>query len=158
MKANYVSFSAVIFLAASLSLAGQTKPPDSTIQNPTAFKLGQVWTMGDGVVVTVLAIEDVRKFGRVVHVRLDNVPWQSCGDFHLKRTIEHIAVTEKMLANSGLALSKENADLPQSSIEAYRKWQGQKKHEIVKAPLPILIQAQGSAPGPMICNFVPSQT
>lgn len=155
MKANCFSFSAAILLAASLLLAGQSKPPESTIQNPTAFRLGQVWTMDEGVIVTILAIH---KLGRVVHVRLDNVPWQSCGDFHLNRTIEHIAVTEKMLANSGLALSKENADLPQSSIEAYRKWQGQKKHEIVKAPLPILIQAQGAAPGPIICNFVPSQT
>jgi hypothetical protein len=85
------------------------------------YKLGQIWTMDRGITLTILAIEDVGKVGKVVHVRVDKIPWQSCGDIHLTRTIEHVAVTEKMMQMSGLVLSKENVGLPQSSIEAFRK-------------------------------------
>jgi hypothetical protein len=157
MKATRVPLSLVVLIAVSLSTAGQSKT-DGTPPKPIVFKLGQVWTMDQGITVTILAVEDIHKVGKVVHVRLDNIPWQSCGNFHLTRAIEHIAVTEQMLVNSGLVSSKQNVSLPQSSIEAYRKWQGQKKHEIVKAPLPVLIREQGTAPGPMICNMLPGQT
>jgi hypothetical protein len=159
MKAIRFSLSVAILaipILASLSLRAQSQPTGTMPKTPD-FKLGQVWTMNQAVTVTILAIEEVHKIGKVVHVRVDNIPWQSCGDFHLTRTIEHIAVTEKMLVKSGLVLSKENTDLPPSSIEAYREWQGQKKHEIAKAPLPTLLQAQGFEP-PMICNILPSQT
>jgi hypothetical protein len=53
-------------------------------------------------------------------------------------------------------MSKDAVDLPESSIDAYRKWQGQKKHEITKVPLQKAILED--VPGPMICNLLPSQT
>jgi hypothetical protein len=114
--------------------------------------------MSDGITLTIVAIDDIRKVGPVVHVRIDNIPWQSCGGVRLTRTIEHVAVAEKMLKDSGLALSKENVLLPRSSIEAYERWQSQKKHEVAKIPLPIVIRTQGYVPLPMICNFAPNQT
>jgi hypothetical protein len=134
--------------------------PDTTVQKTTDYKLGQVWTMGQGITVTILAIEDVRKVGRVVHVSVDKIPWQSCGDIHLTRTIEHVAMTEKMMQESGLVLSEENVSLPPSAIEALREWQKQKqkKREIWKASLPALIQAQGYVPGPMSCDSFPKPT
>jgi|SRR5215469_1369512 len=156
MKATFVSVLALL-LATSPQLKAQSQP-DGTIPKTIAYRLGQEWTMDQGVTVTILAIENVKKVGRVVHVRIDNIPWQSCGNFHLTRTVEHLALTEKMMLKSGLVFSKENVTLPQSSIEAYRKWQGQKKHEIAKAPLPAVIQAQGYFQSPMICNILPSQT
>jgi hypothetical protein len=76
---------------------------------------------------------------------------------HLSRAIEHLAVTEKELRKSQLALSKDNVDLPESSIYAYRRWEERKKHEIVKVPIQKAILTEGNLPGPMICNFVPSQ-
>jgi hypothetical protein len=157
MRTNVAPLLGALLLAASSGVTAQNQP-DGTNAKPMDYKLGQVWTMNGGITATVLAIEDVRKVGRVIHIRVDNIPWQSCGNVHLTRTIEHMAVTEKMMLKSNLVLSKENVDLPQSSIEAYRKWQGEKKHEIAKAPLPAVIQAQGYVPGPGICNVFPSQT
>lgn len=155
MKGNCALLSAATLVVTSLLLTAQSKP-DHTIQKMPAFKLGQVWTVDQGITVTILAIDEDRKAGKVIHVRVDNIPWGTCGKFHLTRAIEHIAVTEKMLVSSGLVLSKENVDLPPSSIEAYRTWQAQKKREIAKTPLLRLIQAQ--SPGPMICDFLPNQT
>jgi hypothetical protein len=151
MKANPLPLIGLLLLAANFGLKGQSRP-DGTIQKTMDYKLGQVWTMDQGITVTILAIEDVGKVGKVVHVRVDKIPWQSCGDIHLTRMIDHVAVTKKMMLTSGLVLSKENVDLPQSSIEAVRQWQGQKKREIWKAPLPALIQAQGYVAGPISCD------
>src|ERR1700733_4154287 len=91
--------------------------------------------MNRGITGTVLAIEDGHRVGMVVHVRVDKIPFQSCGNVHLTRAIEHLAVTEKMMLKSGLVLSQDNIELPESSIDAYRKWEKQKKHEIAKVPL-----------------------
>jgi hypothetical protein len=110
--------------------------------------------MNEGITATILAIEDVRKVGKVIHVRVDKIPWQSCGTIHLTRTIEHIALTEKMMLKSDLILSKENVVLPQSSIDAYRRWQAEKKHQIAKVPLPVVIQTQDFVSGPGICDPV----
>jgi hypothetical protein len=147
----------VVLLVASLPrLMAQSQSDGS---NPkTGFKPGQVWTMSPSIMVTILAIEEVHRVGTVVHVRVDKIPLQSCGDIHLTRAIEHLAVTEKMMLKSGLVLSKDNIELPESSIEAYRNWEVQKKHEIAKAPLQKAIFGEGYIQGPMICNFVPSQT
>ena len=57
------------------------------------------------------------------------------------------------MLKSALVLTRDNADLPESSVEAYRKWQTQKKREIYKVPLQKAIL--GALP-PMICNLVPS--
>lgn len=157
MNLNTVSLTGVLLFTAlpSLTAQGQTDSSNATM---IVYKPGQVWAMDQDITVTILAIEDVHKVGKVVHVRVDKIPWQSCGDFHLTRAIEHLAVTEKMLLKSGLVMSKDTVDLPESSIDAYRKWQGQKKHEIAKVPLRKAILEEGYVPGPMICNLLPSQT
>jgi len=158
MKINVVRLMGVTLLLASLSrVTAQTQSNGSDLQS-VDYKPGQVWTMNPGIIVTILAVEDVHGSGKVVHVRVDKIPWQSCGDVHLTRAIEHLAVTQKMMLKGGRVLSKDNIELPASSIDAYRKWQGQKKHEITKVPLQKAILGEGSPLGPMICNFVPSQT
>jgi len=144
-----------LLLAAVCPIASQTQPPGPT---PPGYQSGQVWTLNHDVTVTVLAVEDVRKIGRVVHIRIDNIPWQSCGDVHLTRSIEHVAITEKMLLKSGLTLSKEAVGLPESSIDAYRGWQARKKREIAKTPLHEILFPYPFAVGGMICNFIPAQT
>lgn len=156
MRVNRIAL-AVFLLATGLpGVAGQTKA-DSLNPNSMEYKPGQVWTMNQNITVTILAVENVHRVGKVIHIRIDKIPWQSCGDIHLTRAIEHLAVAEKMMLKSGLVLTKDDADLPQSSVEAYRKWQMQKKHEIIKVPLQKAIFDEGIVP-PMICNFVPSQT
>jgi hypothetical protein len=62
-----------------------------------------------------------------------------------------------MMLKSGLVLSKDNVELPESSIEAYRKWEEQKKHEITKMSLQRAILGESYIQEPMICNVVPSQ-
>lgn len=157
MNVNLVPVLGALLLSIAPAVRAQSQTA-GTIPNKPDYKLGQVWTTNQGINVTIIAVDEVRRVGRVVHVRLDNIPWQSCGNVHLTRTIEHLAVTEKMMVKSDLVFSKENVDLPPSSIEAYRKWQGQKKREIAKAPLPAVIQAQAYVQVPMICNLLPSQT
>ena len=148
----------VVLLLASLSRITAQTQTNGSDQQSVGYKPGQVWTMNQGIIVTILAVDDVHGAGKVVHVRVDKIPWQSCGEVHLTRAIEHLAVTEKMMLKSDLVLSKESAELPESSIEEYRKWQGQKKHEITKVPLQKAVFGEAPALGPMICNFVPSQT
>jgi hypothetical protein len=157
MTANRVPLSVAIFLAASLSLIAQSQP-DGTIPKTTEFKLGQVWTMKEGMNVTILAIEDVHKLGKVVHVRVDKIPWGNCGGYPLTQVVEHLAITEKMMRSSGLVLLKEKVDLPESSLSAYGFWKGQKKRDVIKEPLDIAILRR-YLPAPIgICNLVPSQT
>jgi hypothetical protein len=159
MNTNPLPLIGLLLLLTSLGLQGQSRP-DGTIQKTIDYKLGQVWTMDRGITITILAIEDGRKAGKIVHVRVDKIPWQSCGEIHLTRMIEHVAVTEKIMLMSGLVFSQEDVALPQSSIEALRMWQGQKqkKRQIWKAPLPALIQAQGYVPGPISCDSFPRPT
>lgn len=123
----------------------------------TSYKPGQVWAMSQGITVTVLAVENVHRVGKVVHVRIDKIPWQRCGNVRLTRAIDHLAVTEKVMRKSDLALVTDSVDLPQSSIDAYREGETKKKHEIVKIPLQKALGRDDLTP-PMICNFTPSQT
>ena len=157
MKINSVLLVGALLLAISLPRIAAQSKADSSNPKSVDYKPGQVWMLNQEISVTILAVEDVHRVGKVVHVRVDKIPWQSCGDVHLTRTIEHLAVTEKMMLKSALVLKNGNADLPESSVEAYRKWQTQKKHEIAKVPLQMAILDESSVP-PMICNFVPSQT
>ena len=131
---------------------------DNSSLKTVEYRPGQVWITDQGITVTILAIEDAHRVGKVVHVRIDKIPFQSCGDIHLTRAIEHLALTEKMMRKSGLVLSKDNVVLPESSIDAYRKWEERKKHEVVKVPIQKAILTEGNELGPMICNFVPSET
>lgn len=147
-----------VLLLASLPRATAQTQQDNPNGKTADYRPGQVWITNQGVTVTILALEDVRRVGRVVHVRVDKIPVQSCGDLHLTRVIEHLAVVEKVLRESELTLSVDNIGLPESSIDAYRKWEDRKKHEIIKVPIQKAIFAESNLPGPMICNFVPSQT
>ena len=153
----------LILAVTVLLLFVSVRPVASQIQagisTPPAYQPGQVWTFDHDISVTILAVEDVRKFSRVVHVRIDNVPVQSCGDVHLTDLIEHVAVTEKMLLKSGLVFSKDDAALPQSSIDAYAEWKARKKHEIAQTSLRQILPARYPfwSSGPLICNFIPIQ-
>ena len=155
MNASLVVLTAVL-VAANVGLRAQSQP-NGVVQNTTVYRLGQVWTMEQGITVTVLGIQDLPKIGRVVHVRVGDIPWQSCGDIHLTRAIEHVAVAEKMMLLSGLTLSEENVALPESSIEVLRQWQGlkPKKRPMWEATLPELIRAQGYVPGAISCDTFP---
>jgi len=126
--ANNVAILGVLLLATVPTAMAQSRTDNSDL-NSVEYRAGQLWTTGQDMTVTVLAIEDVHRVGKVVHVRIDEIPYQTCGDIHLTRAIEHVALTEKMMRKSELVLSKDNIDLPESSIDAYRKWEEQKKHQ-----------------------------
>jgi hypothetical protein len=151
--ANKMALLVVLLLASFPTGMAQSRTENSNL-NSVEYMAGQLWTTGQGITVTVLAIEDVHRVGKVVLVRIDKIPYQSCGDIHLTRAIEHIALTEKMMQKSELVLSKDNIDLPESSIDAYRKWEEQKKHQILKVPIQKAILTDGDAMGPMICNYL----
>jgi hypothetical protein len=74
MTAKRVPLSMTILLTASLSLMAQNQPGKINPANVSDFELGQVWTMQEGMTVTILAIEDVHKAGKIVHVRVDGIP------------------------------------------------------------------------------------
>src|SRR5689334_11627106 len=116
MKVNIVPLVGALLLAASVpKITGQTTTQNSNLKS-LDYKPGQVWTMNQGITVTVLAVEDVHRVGKVVHVRIDKIPWPSCGGFRLTRAIDHLAVTEKMMLKSALTFSKDKVDLPDSSL------------------------------------------
>jgi hypothetical protein len=118
LSASKTMILACVLLQASLPRTAAQDRPDNPNSKTMEYKSGQVWKTSRGVTVTILAVEDVRRTGKVVHVRVDNIPLQSCGDVHLTRAIAHLAFTEKMMRKSQLDLSKNDADLPESSIDA----------------------------------------
>jgi len=146
--------SLILVLASFPKTIAQTQK-DNSKPKAVEYRPGQLWVTDRGITVTILAVEDVHKVGKVVHVRVDKVPSGTCGDVHLTRAIEHLAITEKMMLKSDLVLSKDSVDLPESSIEAYRKWEGEKKQEVAKVPLQKAILGGGQW---AICNLVPSRT
>ncbi|MFZ0279464.1 MAG: hypothetical protein WA254_13900 [Candidatus Sulfotelmatobacter sp.] len=154
----------LVVLGLSLSIVpgagAQRDATSSGGSNPKTieYKSGQVWKTGFGPIVTILKIEELPKVGRVVHVRVDNVPVQNCGGFQLTRTIEHMALAEKVMTKGVTKLIKDNVDLPDSYFEAYRKWEKQKKREVVKVPIQEAVLRSSAPLGPIICNFLPSQT
>ena len=158
MILSKVALLSLVLLLAGVPRAIAQSPQDNSDAKTADYQPGQVWATVQGVTITILALEDVRKVGRIVHVRVDKIPVQSCGDVHLTRAIDHLAITENVLRKSELAFSKDNVDLPASSIDAYRKWEEKKKREIIKVPIQKAILTEGNLPGPMICNLVPRQT
>ena len=64
---------------------------------------------------------------------------------------QHLAFREKMLRGGLVDLVKENADLPDSYFEEYRKWESQQNHLLLKVPIQQVIRNAG-LPGPIICN------
>src|ERR1700722_19848436 len=83
-----------ILLLASVPTAMAQSRTDNSNLNSAEYRAGQLWATGQGITVTVLAIEDVHRVGKVIHIRIDKIPYQSCRDIHLTRAIEHIALTE----------------------------------------------------------------
>jgi hypothetical protein len=105
----------------------EASPPGDSNSKTIEYRPGQVWETGFGPIVTILKVEELPKVGMVVHVRIDNVPVQNCRGFHLTRTIEHMALAEKMMRQGATNLIKDNVDLPDSYFDAYRKWEKQKR-------------------------------
>jgi hypothetical protein len=143
----------ILVLASVPETIDQTQQ-DNSKPKAVEYGPGQLWVMDRGITVTILTVEDVQKVGKVVHVRVDKIPSGTCGDVHLAGAIEHLAITEQMMLKSDLVLSK-NVDLPESSIEAYRKWEGEKKQEVATVPLQKAISGGGER---AICNLVPRRT
>jgi hypothetical protein len=112
---------------------------------------------GDGATITVLKVEDLPKIGRVIHVRADNIPVPGCAGIHLTNSINHIAVTDKMMGKSVNDLLREKADLPDSYFEGYREWPKLKRPQIVK-DMTIADVVRRNADLPLICNFLPAKT
>jgi len=142
-------------LASSLIAAQAAAPQPAHVE----YKAGQSWryASGNGPIITVLKVEDLAKIGRVIHVRVDDVPVPGCAGIHLTNSIDHIAVTEKMMGKSVHDLLREDADLPDSYFEGYREWQKQKKPQIVKdKTISDVIKMKVDVP--LICNFLPSKT
>src|SRR5579863_2314093 len=118
----FVTRTAMIFgclLLAGIPISIAQNPSGDSTLKTVGYRLGQVWIADQGIIVTILAVDDVYRVGKVVHIRVDKVPFQDCGNIHLTRAIEHLAVTEKVMQKSGLVLSQENAVLPESSLAAY---------------------------------------
>src|SRR5690348_193397 len=69
------------------------------------YKPGQVWTYNtasgaDNSRIVILRLDPAGKKGRVVHVRIDNIPLPNCGGFHLTTAIGHVAISEGALRRS----------------------------------------------------------
>ena len=62
-----------ILLLASVPTAMAQSRTDNSNLNSAEYRAGQLWTTGQGITVTVLAIEDVHRVGKVVHVRIDKI-------------------------------------------------------------------------------------
>ena len=149
----FVALAALTLVPASASAQGSAGQ-DAQVE----YKAGQVWQyVGGEATITVLKVDDLPKFGRVIHVRADNVPVSACAGLHLTRAIEHVALTEKMMRKSSGSLVRENADLPDSYFESYRLWQKQKKPEVLKNQTMTDV-IRRTADLPLICNFLPAET
>jgi hypothetical protein len=147
---RWVLLLSIISAASAQEQAAQpTNSPPQTVE----YKSGQVWRTELGATITILAVD-----GKIVHVRVDNIPVGSCGGVHLTTTIPHIALTEKMMQKSTYGLVKDSVDLPDSYLDEYRNWKSKKKHEMLKVPLRMKIQMVSQSGSGMICNFLPSQT
>ena len=141
---------------ASTLIAAQVAAPQPV---PVEYKAGQSWryASGNGPIITVLKVEDLPKIGRVIHVRVDDIPVPACAGIKLTNSIEHIAVTEKMMRKSVHDLLLEDTDLPDSFFEGFREWQKQKKPQIVKDKT-ISEVVRTKVDVPLICNFLPGKT
>ena len=82
MIAGKIAFLILILLLALPRAMAQSQGDNSTTKT-VEYRPGQLWVTTQGITVTVLAIQDMNKVGKVVHVRVDKIPFQSCGDVHL---------------------------------------------------------------------------
>jgi hypothetical protein len=150
-------FQHIVTVALAATLTAAQGPAAQPV--PVEYKAGQSWryATGDSPTITILKVEDLPKIGRVIHVRVDNIPVPGCAGIHLTNSIDHIALTEKMMRKSANDLLRENTDLPDAYFEGYREWQKQKKPQIVK-DITIADVLRRNADLPLICNFLPATT
>jgi hypothetical protein len=92
-----------VLLLASISRAIAQSQSDNSILKMVEYRPGQAWITDHSITVTILAIEDVHKVGKVVHVRIDKIPFQS------KRP-EWTALTSGMGHFSGYVRPTHNRD------------------------------------------------
>jgi hypothetical protein len=142
-----------VILALGMSQAGAQQSSSTAFPE---YKPGQVWTYktapgAENSRVVILRVESAGKKGRVVHVRIENMPVPSCGGFHLTTAIEHLAVSEKALRKSTVELVKDQSELPDSYFDAYKEWEKDRHKEVTTRPLAEAAPPQ--AGGPMICNW-----
>jgi hypothetical protein len=156
MRRSIQSFTLLVTVAFASALSAAQGPAAQPV--PVEYKAGQSWryVSGDGPTITVLKVEDLPKIGRVIHVRVDSIPVPGCAGIRLTNSIDHIALTEKMMRKSVNDLLRENTDLPDSYFEAYREWQKQKKPQIVK-DMTIAEVVRRNADLALMCNFVPAK-
>jgi hypothetical protein len=150
-----LSVALILGFAASLAAAQVPAGQPALAQ----YNAGQSWryASSDGSTITVLKVEDLPKVGRVIHVRVDNIAVPGCAGVRLTHSIDHIALTEKMMRKSVNDLLRENTDLPESYFDGYREWQKQKKPQIVKdMTIADVVKRNGDLP--LICNFLPAKT
>jgi hypothetical protein len=122
------------------------------------YKSGQVWQLSGGdETVTVLKVDDLPKIGRIVHVRVDKVPAPGCRGIHLTTSIDHIALTEKMMRKSPVTLLEAKTDLPDSYFDAYREWRKLKK-PYVRKDRTVWDVIRTTLQMGAICNFLPAET
>ena len=105
----------------------------------------------------MLEVEDIRNLGPVVHVRIDRVPATGCQGLRFTTSLEHIAITEKMLRKSQIRLLRENEEIPETYLGAYRDWQKQKKHRVLKDQTIDDVIRTSPQPG-AICDVLPATT
>lgn len=136
-----------------LSLSPQSPAQEAATAVSPEYKSGQVWKYNapwaEGSTVIVLKVDTRGSKDTVVHIRIEKVPAQSCGGFHVTTTIEHLAIQEKALRRSTTQLITEHIELPDSYFDAYREWEHARRKEIIKRPLREL--SLSPAVG-MICN------
>jgi len=145
-------FCIVAVIAAAASTASAQSPDG---KDKPDYKAGQVWLSVGGETITVLKVDDAHRIGHVIHIRVDNVPVPACQGIHLTRTIDHIALTEKMMRKSSAALIEETTELPDAYFDAYRAWQKQKSPIILKDQT-VADAIRRTLEMPLICNFVPA--
>lgn len=141
----------VVVLAAVVTALAQAPAGKDLLE----YKAGQVWSSVDGETITVLKVDDVHRIGRVIHIRVDSVPVPACQGIHLTRSIDHIALTEKMMRKSSAALIEETIELPDAYFDAYRAWH-KRKNPIILKDQTVADEIRRTFEMPLICNFLPA--
>src|SRR5437763_10885038 len=112
MKLNCV-LAVALLLSGGTTVAAQTGAKNL----PPEYKPGQVWDYrtaagAEESRIVVLDVDARSKKGKLVHIRIENLPVPSCGGIHLTTAIEHLAVPEKLLQKSTTDLLKDGGELP----------------------------------------------
>ena len=150
----YTSAFVVLMLAFGVAAAGAQQ--GSTQAAPAEYKIGQVWDYktphgAEGSRIIILAVQSQGNKGKLVHIRIENIPVPDCGGLRLTTAIEHLAVLDKFLRKSTTDLVNDQTELPDRYLDAYREWQNDRHKHIVKRPLAEVALAEPGCPA--IVNF-----